>query len=143
MPPDLTVKQQRFVDEYLVDCNGARAAVAAGYGVAGSRVAAHRLLTRANVRAAIKARQGVDARRLEIGRQEAIEGLLEAVNQAKAMGDPMALVAAWREIGRMLGFYAPERRQVEVKADAGAEVDQRRLEAMTDAELEALVAGQS
>ena len=140
MSPDLSVKQQRFVDEYLVDCNGARAAVAAGYGVAGSRVAAHRLLTRANVQAAIKARQEVDSRRLQIERQTVIQGLLEAIEQAKAMGNPMALVAAYREIARLCGFYAPERRQVEVKAEAGAEIDQRRLEAMSDAELAALMA---
>jgi hypothetical protein len=42
-PLTLTAKQQRFIAEYLVDGNGARAAIAAGYGRAGARVRAHRL----------------------------------------------------------------------------------------------------
>ncbi len=109
---DLTAKQTRFVDAYLVDCNGTQAAIAAGYSQVSARVGAHRLLTKPAVRAAIAARQGVDSQRLQIGRQEAINALLEAVQQARALGDPMAMIAGWREIGRMLGFYAPERRQV-------------------------------
>ena len=109
---DLTAKQTRFVDAYLADCNGTQAAIAAGYSQVSARVGAHRLLTKPAVRAAIAARQGVDSQRLQIGRQEAINALLEAVQQARALGDPMAMIAGWREIGRMLGFYAPERRQV-------------------------------
>ncbi len=134
----LSLKQARFVDEYLVDGNGTRAAVAAGYGVAGAAVAAHRVLNNANARAAIAARQGVDSQRLQIGRQEAINALLEAVQQARALGDPMAMIAGWREIGRMLGFYAPERRQVEVSA--AAEGERGRLERLSDDELLKLMA---
>jgi phage terminase small subunit len=137
----LSPKQARFVDEFGLDHNGTRAAVAAGYGAAGASVAAHRLLRNDKVRAEIEARQGVDARRLQTGRQEALEGLLEAVAAAREQANPMAMIAGWREIGKMLGFYAPERREFEVGAAAAGAAEQRRWEAMTDAELEAVVAG--
>lgn len=50
----LTAKQARFIDEYLVDGNGTAAAVRAGYGRAGARVAAHRALRNDNVSAPIE-----------------------------------------------------------------------------------------
>ena len=84
----LTQKQQRFVAEYMVDGNGSRAAIAAGYGHAGARVRAHRL-TRDNVavQAEIRARQGVDSQRLQMERQDVIAGLLEAIAQARAQAN--------------------------------------------------------
>jgi phage terminase small subunit len=44
LPP----KRQRFVDEYLVDHNGAQAAARAGYSPVSAKVTASRLLTDAN-----------------------------------------------------------------------------------------------
>jgi len=41
----LTPKQIRFVDEYLVDFNASRAAIAAGYSSSGAKVQGSRLLT--------------------------------------------------------------------------------------------------
>lgn len=32
-------------------------------------------------------------------------GLIEAVREAKEEGSPMAMIAAYREIGKMLGYY--------------------------------------
>ncbi len=44
-----TPKQQRFVEEYLVDGNGTRAAIAAGYAKSGARTEAARLLANAHI----------------------------------------------------------------------------------------------
>ena len=57
----MTAKQARFVDEYLVDANGTQAAIRAGYGAAGARVAAHRLLTNVAISSAIEVRGQQDA----------------------------------------------------------------------------------
>lgn len=138
---ELTTKQARFVAEYLVDGNGARAAVAAGYGRAGSRVAAHRLLTYANVQAAIQARQGVDSQRLGLDRQAVIQGLLEAVQMARDRREPAAMISAWRELGRLMGYYAPERRQIEATAVVGEVKLMAQMTAMSDAELMAVIEG--
>ena len=136
----LTPRQAKFVREYLVDGNGARAAVAAGYGVAGSRVAAHRLLTNANVQKALQVRQSADATKLSIQRNDVLQSLLNAYNMALEQGNPAAMVSAARECGRMMGYYAPERQQVEVLHESKT-ATQDRLERMSDAELMAMITG--
>ena len=136
----LSAKQAKFVAEYLVDSNGARAAVAAGYGVAGSRVAAHRLLTNANVQKALQARQTADATRLSIKRIDVLKSLLDAFAMAKEQGNPAAMVSAARECGRLMGYYAPERQQVEVMNESKT-ASQERLKRMSDAELMTMISG--
>jgi phage terminase small subunit len=49
----LTARQQRFVDEYLVDLNATRAAMRAGYGEGGASSAGSRLLATPEVAAAV------------------------------------------------------------------------------------------
>lgn len=109
--PALSPKQRRFVDEYLVDCNGARAAVAAGYSARSARAIAFELLTKPDVQTVLRGHQAADAVRLRLTRDRVVAGLLEAVEQARARQEPMAMVAALREIGRMMGYYTPERVQ--------------------------------
>ena len=135
----MTAKQQKFVVEYLVDGNGTAAAVRAGYGRAGARVAAFRALRNDNVAAEIGARQSADAARLGLARKDVLQGLLGAIESAQAQANPMAQIAGWREIAKMLGFYAPERQRVELSADGSAEW--RRLEAMSDEELLTMAGG--
>lgn len=137
-PTSLTAKQNRFIDEYLIDANGTQAAIRAGYGAAGARVTAHRLLTNAAISSAIAARQQVDATVLRVQRQDVLKGLLEAVDMAREQSNPAGMVAGLREIGKLMGLYAPERVKVAVDADQTAEL--RRLERMTDGELLALMA---
>ncbi len=50
---ELTPKQRRFADEYLIDCNGTQAAIRAGYSEKSSRTAAYRLLLNPVIRAYI------------------------------------------------------------------------------------------
>ena len=134
----LSPKQAKFVAEYLVDGNGSRAALAAGYGESGRSVAAVRLLGNASVRAAIAARQGLDARRLRIKRQDVIQGLLEVVQIAREQAKPAVMISAYKELGRLMGHYAPDLRQVEVRGGDG----RVRYEAMSDGELMAVVAAE-
>ena len=49
----LTSKQQRFVDEYLVDLNATRAAVRAGYSNRTAKQQGQRLLTNADLQASV------------------------------------------------------------------------------------------
>ncbi|TPE44947.1 terminase small subunit [Pontibacter mangrovi] len=52
----LTAREQRFVEEYCIDCNATQAAIRAGYSKKGAKVQGHRLLTNANLRPHIDAR---------------------------------------------------------------------------------------
>lgn len=134
----LTAKQTRFIDEYLVDANGTQAAIRAGYGALGARVAAHRLLTNVAISSAIEARQRVDAARLSLDRNRVLTGLLEAVEMAREQRNPAGMIAGLREIGKLMGLYAPER--VKMAVDDGQTADLRRLEGMSDEALVALIA---
>ena len=65
----LTDRKKRFVEEYLVDMNGAEAARRAGYSEKGASQAAYRLLHEPAVQAAlVEARAGVSARSMWYGR---------------------------------------------------------------------------
>ncbi len=129
--------QIAYVNAY--EGNATQAAIQAGYSASSARQSAARLMSKAAIRDAIAARQALDSQQLQIGRQEAIQGLLLAIADAKAQGNPAAMISGWREIGRMLGFYEPDRAEVAVTV---GELDGRqRLEAMTDAELISLIEG--
>jgi phage terminase small subunit len=58
-PRGLTERQQRFVDEYVVDVNGKQAAIRAGYSHRGAEVTASQLLRNPKVAAAV-----VEAKRI-------------------------------------------------------------------------------
>jgi len=64
----LSPMQERFVQEYLVDCNATAAYKRAGYKGQGNvaEVNAHRLLRSAKVAAAVQAAQDARARRLQL-----------------------------------------------------------------------------
>ena len=131
----MTAKQARFVDEYLVDANGTQAAIRAGYGAAGARVAAHRLLTNVAISRAIEARQRVDAARLFIDRESVLVGLLGAVQMAREQRNPAGMVAGLRELSKLMGLYAP----VQARVDWNVTAERRRLEALSDADLCGLI----
>jgi len=57
---------------------------------------------------------------------------------AKQKQEPMAIIAAWREIGKACGFYQAER--VKMDLNIAGQVEMGRFNQMTDAELLALMA---
>jgi phage terminase small subunit len=63
---ELTLRQTRFVDEYVVSGNAAAAARAAGYAPNAAKVTACRMLTRANLQAAIEAKRRAAAEQFEL-----------------------------------------------------------------------------
>ncbi|MBL0290922.1 MAG: terminase small subunit [Betaproteobacteria bacterium] len=67
-------RQHRFVREYLVDRNGAGAAVRAGYSRRTARQIAHELPAKAPVAAAVQEREARIAADTEISRQRVIAG---------------------------------------------------------------------
>ena len=113
----LTPKQARFVNEYSRDHNGSAAAIRAGYAPSSAGVTACRLLKKANVEAAIAANERDVEITGRMSRQRVMNGFLTSVELAVARQDTMAAIAAWREIAKMCGYYAPEKRRVEVSAD--------------------------
>ena len=66
---------------------------------------ATRLLSKADIKGLVKKKQKEAEKRLEITRDDIILGLLRAAQEAKKNSNPMAMIAAYREIGKMLGYY--------------------------------------
>jgi len=131
-------KQARFVQEYLIDRNGAAAAVRAGYSPRTARSIAHELLTFPDIAAAVREGEAQVAREADISRRKVLDGLQEAIDLARAKRDAGGMIAGWREIAKLCGYYAPER--LELQLSAGAAALQHELEYMSDAELAKLVA---
>jgi phage terminase small subunit len=137
-PATLTAKQTRFISEYLVDGNGAGAAARAGYSPKTARAIATENLTKPAIQNALQARQAADATRLSIQREDVLAGLQEAVQQAREQHNPMGMIAGYRELAKMLGFYAPEVKHVELTA--GQAAVKGNFAAMSDEQLLALIA---
>ena len=132
----LSPKHQAFVTEYVLSNNGAKSAVAAGYSARSAPVTASRLLRKANVQLALRARHQEIETQLQITRQGVLDGLQEAVELARAQANPTALIGAWREIAKMCGYYAPERKHVELSVSG--ERTMHEIQALSDEELLAL-----
>ena len=62
-----------------------------------------------------------------------MDGMLEAIEMAKMQSEPGVMVAGWREIGRMCGYYAAEKKILDINITAKRAVD--KLETLSDAEL--------
>ena len=63
---ELTARQQRFVEEYLVDLDGAQAAIRAGYSGRRAKVTAYELLQEPAIAAAIEAGKAARSERTRI-----------------------------------------------------------------------------
>jgi hypothetical protein len=66
-----------------------------------------------------------------------LAALLEAAQLARELKQPMALIAAAREIGKLLGFYAADMVRMDVATGTRAELD--RLSSLPDADLLAII----
>lgn len=80
------------------------------------------------------------ARRVNITKEDVINGIKDAIEQAKLIDEPMTQIAGWREIAKMLGYDAPK--QVNVTISGTVKEVRRQISALTDSELvESLGAG--
>jgi len=134
----LTVKQSRFIDEYMVDMNGAAAAERAGYSRKTSRAIACELLTKPDIQAELQARGAALARELEITREGVVRGLLDAFEMAKASMQPSIMVSSMAALAKLLGFYTVETKRIELTAVQDGIY--QNLSFKSDAELLALIA---
>lgn len=65
-PLALTPKEERFVEEYLVDCNATQAAIRAGYSEKTARAIGHELLQRPHIQDAIARAKQARSKRTEV-----------------------------------------------------------------------------
>ena len=75
--PSITPKQERFCQEYIVDYNGAQAAVRAGYAANSARKTASRLLTNADILARVRELQREQTARLALTQDYVLQQLVD------------------------------------------------------------------
>lgn len=91
---DLTPRQQRFVQEYLLDLNATQAAIRAGYSRKTAKAIGSRLLTNVDVAQAVADAQAKRAERLELTAASITKQLMSIVDLAEADGSASGLNVA-------------------------------------------------
>lgn len=160
----LNVKQQRFVDEYLIDLNATQAAIRAGYSAKTAAVIGAENLTKPNIAAAIQ--KAIDARseRTKVTQDDVLrdlcelrdiclgrkplktmvivknsrEGTAEPVEVEGAMFEPVAANRSLELLGRHLKMFTDK---VEHTGKDGGAIEIKRLGGLSDEELHAIAAG--
>jgi len=99
----LTAKQSRFCQEYVVDFNATQAYIRAGYSDSGAAQSASALLTNPKIQEELADLQAEDATRLELTHQVVLEGLWGIAADLDATVS--ARVRAYELLGKHQGMF--------------------------------------
>lgn len=101
----LTPKQQRFVEEYLVDCNGKQAAIRCGYKPSRAERTASELLAVRKVSEAVAASRAALAAQTGRTVQQVMAEIRRIGDAAEAAGDWTPALRARELEGKHLGAF--------------------------------------
>lgn len=133
----LTAKQKAFVTEWAKGETILSASQRAGYNDGGSL--AYRMAQDPAIVKIYEREKAAYEAAVQMTRKQVMEGLLEGIALAKLAAEPSSVIAGWREVGKMCGYYE-QRKQVDINVHGDVTV--RRLEALSDADLLKLVKGE-
>lgn len=102
---------------------------------------AYRLIYMPNVLKVYRAEKEAYEQASGMNRKRVIDGFLEAIEMAKVMAEPSTMVAGWREISKMCGYYEPV--QVKHTVTHEGKILHDRLDKLSDAELFELIQKQA
>lgn len=127
----LTDKQKGFVKFWAQGESITTASVKAGYNDSGT--IAYRMVRMPNI-LALKAKYEAEwIEENQMTRKRVMDGMLESIDMAKLMSEPSSMIAGWREIGKICGYYAPVEHKMKVDVTGNIVLD--RLNSLSDAEL--------
>lgn len=75
----------------------------------------------------------------QMTRKKVMDGFLEAADMAKLQADPTAMVGAWREVGKMCGYYEPVKKTIDINING---VITQKIERMDDDTLLKIIRGE-
>ena len=101
----LTQKQQRFVEEYLIDLNATQAAIRAGYSEKTAKEIGAENLTKPNISKAIAEAQAKLSERTLVTQDMVVHGLLKEAKYVGEGSSHSARVGAWAHLGKHLGMF--------------------------------------
>lgn len=109
---DLSEKQRAYVECRLQGMTKLASGRAAGY--AQPEVNAYRVERHPAVAAALRKAAEATAERVDLKREDIVRGMQDAIHSAATATE---LVAAWREIGKLVGAYEPAKVDLNVRLD--------------------------
>lgn len=102
---NLTPKQQRFVEEYLIDLNATQAAIRAGYSEKTAAVIGAENLIKPNIAKAIQEAQEKLSNKAQVTVEMVVQGLLNEAKDLSEGSTQSARVSAWAHLGKHLGMF--------------------------------------
>lgn len=129
----LTELEAKFVLAYSKGLPPRTAAREAGYDTVSEPKRGVLLLEQPHIAAAVELERERFAEEARVDRQKVVAGFQEAVAIARVQADPIAMIAGWREIGRMCGYYEATKHKIEVNHTG--EVALKTIAEMSDQQL--------
>ncbi len=110
-------KQERFVQEYLIDLNATQAAMRAGYSAHTAKQQGSRLLTNDDVQEAIQTAQAEFRERMEVSKKSVTAQLDTAYCMARDNGQTAVMVQSTMGIAKVHGLLVDKTEDVTKPAD--------------------------
>lgn len=108
----LTDKQKAFVREYLIDSNGTQAAIRAGYSENSARQIADQLMSKEEIKQAIRENQKNLEQRSDLSKLDILEMHKQIAELTRYdINHCHKAIKAASEISRMLGYYEAEKHE--------------------------------
>lgn len=120
-PQKLTTKQQRFVEEYLIDLNATQSAIRAGYSPKTAYSIGVENLKKPEINSAIQTAQAERQKRTLVTQDMVIKGLLSEAEFCGEGSSHSARVSAWGHLGKHLGMFTEK---VQLTGKDGAPIEQ-------------------
>ena len=133
----MTPKQERFVQEYLIDMNATQAAIRAGYSAHTAEQQGCRLCSNAKVAAAIRAAQVELRERTKVTVESLTEMLRASYELAKKNGQSASMVQASMGLAKLHG-YLVDRTEDVTKVQDMTQAERTAELARIEAELDAI-----
>lgn len=102
---NLTPKQQRFVEEYLIDLNATQSAIRAGYSEKTAKDIGCENLAKPNIAKAIAEAQEKLSNKAQVTVEMVVQGLLNEAKDLSEGSTQSARVSAWAHLGKHLGMF--------------------------------------
>jgi len=134
----LTEKQKLFVKEWASGETILSASFRAGYSDSGAM--GYRMSRDPAILKIYNMEKALYEEASQMTRKKVMDGLLEGIEMAKLTSEPASVIAGWREVGKMCGYYEPVKRTIDVTVNGSVNI--KRLESMSDTELLKLVKGE-
>lgn len=126
----LTEKMKLLIKYWAQGDSIMNATIRAGYAEAGI---GYKIVKTPQALALYDEEKRLYAESCQMTRKRVMEGFLDSIEMAKLLAEPASMVAGWREIGKMCGYYEPVRKKIDLTVNGSVVME--RMNRLSDAEL--------